>query len=844
MSLYTEEKEGEKWITISHQHVKIDGDGNIIAGLGGKFNGKSVQHAIDHLTSQNKPSKPKAASKEKVDKPKSKMQHAHDIIKNAAPNALAKDIKKHLADKLGLSPAAASTYYHNIKKKLAPKEDDKEPDKKVEKEKPTEKEDPIPAGEKSSFSNNAEIAKKFIKDLKDLHGANYDKSKAIAGISDKLAVSKAYATGLHDSLVTSMDKAANAEKKTYKDVVDKVEGSGSKAKQAEQIFKQMSGDSPKAVKDAFVNKIGMSQATASTYYFNLKKKFGSSSEVDQLVKAGVTKQDAEKIVQDAKKAGAKFKEDSKKSTLDHAMDLISSMKKGPNNTAGDIIDAVSKKFNLPEKDAINLAVKANNILLDKEAEEFKKKNADPKPSITSDSLHDILSNNASAGKEAVIKKIKDTFGLKINSDAVAHFDNVHSAWVEKKAKNEIPIIAKNYLKKNAAEPLEYIKKAYMVDDEQAKHVMALYNNVLGDIISGSSKLSVSGLKNKIQSKHPSLGDTPATDLADVIKKYYNGQVSWDDVGHVFWNIHDKKTLSGHKDYEMSQNEMELAALDIVKKMHKTHSPVDIHAEIAETLGLDYDKAYTLMKKAEKVVDKKPITYEDMKDKINSSTGGVKVYHSHGEESSTPIPEHVEKYRSRVELAKKTNAHMALDPHTHLLKVHSEEYAKASDAKKSLAKAVYNYTGSDYHSVNGYLRKTSGADSWTKEVVDTLDKVFKHPSARINKETVVYRGYTSAVVNKLEPGDIFEDKGYMSTTSEEYKAESWSHSGGAVMHILLPKGTNAISARPYSQYSNEHEVLINRGAKIRIIEKIITKGDYEDQITFRAEYVVDKKKNSV
>ena len=60
--LYTKEKDGEKWITITHHHVKIDGDGNIIAGLGGKFNGKPVQHAIDHLTSQSKPAKTKSAS--------------------------------------------------------------------------------------------------------------------------------------------------------------------------------------------------------------------------------------------------------------------------------------------------------------------------------------------------------------------------------------------------------------------------------------------------------------------------------------------------------------------------------------------------------------------------------------------------------------------------------------------------------------------------------------------------------------------------------------------------------------------------------------------------------------
>ena len=607
--IYTEESKEDKWITISHQHVLVGADGTIKAGLGGKFNGKPVQHAIDHLTSQKSSPKAKASSsKEKVDKPKSKMQHAHDIIKNASPDALAKDIKKQLADKLGISPAGASTYYHNIKKKLAAQ---------------TEK----------------------------------------------------------DSSPSS--------KKTYKDVVDKVEGSGSKAKQAEQIYNQMSGAAPKDVKAAFVNKIGMSPATASTYYFNLKKKFGGSSEVEKLVKAGVTKQDAEKIIQDAKKAGAKFKEDSKKSDLDHAMDIISSMKYDKGTTPGDIIGAVSKKLGISYTDALNIAVKANNVLLDKEAEEFKKKNADP------------------------------------------------------------------------------------------------------------------------------------------------------------------------QNHKMDQNEQELAALDIVKKMHKTHSPVDIHAEIAETLGIDYDKAYSLMKKAEKVVSKnqlddvsakpvKPITYEDMKNKVESSSGGAKIHHNHDQVTTIPDKEHVQKFKSRVQLAKKIDPHVdALDPHDHLIKVNSDFYFKAPDnhPAKVMTDAVYMYTGSSYSNINDKLRSAENLHGFIKDTVQALDKVFAHPSAKIKKETVVYRGYTSKIVNNLEPGDIFEDKGYMSTTSEEHKAESWAHSGGAVMHIVLPVGTNAISARPYSQFSSEHEVLLNRGAKIRIIEKVVKKGaDHlaDDQITFYAEYVVDKK----
>ncbi|NCB03410.1 MAG: hypothetical protein EOM67_14830, partial [Spirochaetia bacterium] len=383
--IYTEESKEDKWVTISHQHVLVGADGTIKAGLGGKFNGKPVQHAIDHLTSQSKPkAKSASSSKEKVVKPKSKMQHAHDIIKNASPDALAKDIKKHLADKLGLSPAAASTYYHSIKKKLATQ---------TEKEKPEEKKVDKPV-EKSS---GIEFPEDHIKEVAELirdNSTSHTAGMIIGHVKDWYKISEKSATELYNKALAKVKSETPAPKKTYKDVVDKVEGKTSKAKQAEQIYNQMLGSKSKEVKAAFVDKLGISQATASTYYHNIKKKMGDNpapedggDEVSKLVKAGVSKKDAEKIIKDAKKAGAKF---SKTVEDDY----------GPSD-----ID---------------------------------------KPSISSDAVHDILDNSYSGGKPAVIQKIKDKFGVD-TSDALMHFDNVHSAWTEKKAKKEVPIIAKNYL---------------------------------------------------------------------------------------------------------------------------------------------------------------------------------------------------------------------------------------------------------------------------------------------------------------------------------------------------------------------------------------------------------------
>jgi len=347
-STYLNESNDDKWVTIHHQHVLIGPDGTIKAGLGGKFNGKPIQHAIDTLNSQAKekkstPKKASAAKKSTAEKPKTKMQHATDIIKNAPDGMLAKDIKKKIADQLGMSPAAASTYYHNIKKKLAAQQEKEQPKEEPKKESKPDIEYPEehindivdvikdnPHASPSMIIGHVKdwykVSEKSASEMYNraynkLHGKSVEKAfknvnDTIKKYYDQVIKEKGSVNGQKDTYaifrkvkeqhpeISVEDLAGKIAKyhheakahqtdkvKSYKDVTGKVESKGSKAKQAEAIYQDMIGEKPKDVKKAFVDKIGMSAATASTYYHNIKKKFGDTPAPEDTVSSKDSKND-------------------------------------------------------------------------------------------------------------------------------------------------------------------------------------------------------------------------------------------------------------------------------------------------------------------------------------------------------------------------------------------------------------------------------------------------------------------------------------------------------------------------------------------------------------------------
>jgi hypothetical protein len=82
----------------------------------------------------------------------------------------------------------------------------------------------------------------------------------------------------------------------------------------------------------------------------------------------------------------------------------------------------------------------------------------------------------------------------------------------------------------------------------------------------------------------------------------------------------------------------------------------------------------------------------------------------------------------------------------------------------------------------------------------------------------YRGlaknYMDEIKDDLRVGDVLEDKGYVSTSTDIDVAERFGH---YVMEVLIPKGSRASSVDHLTSTSGESEVLIDAGAKFEVSE---------------------------
>jgi hypothetical protein len=130
----------------------------------------------------------------------------------------------------------------------------------------------------------------------------------------------------------------------------------------------------------------------------------------------------------------------------------------------------------------------------------------------------------------------------------------------------------------------------------------------------------------------------------------------------------------------------------------------------------------------------------------------------------------------------------------------------------------------YRAINGHLRGTLHSDatlpSFHLKNLDKnlLDKHISNLDSAIAKHTTehpihLWRGFhRDARVQDLTPGDIFHDKGFVSTTTDPSYAKQMRH---VVAHIKVPKGSKALAVNKY-HFDNdwEHEVLLPRNSKFR------------------------------
>lgn len=154
-----------------------------------------------------------------------------------------------------------------------------------------------------------------------------------------------------------------------------------------------------------------------------------------------------------------------------------------------------------------------------------------------------------------------------------------------------------------------------------------------------------------------------------------------------------------------------------------------------------------------------------------------------------------------------------------------------DINKDQRISLNVYSGSSYSIMNRLLRDPDFYDEklhpnrLSEEQRKQYEKYIEdcYTALKKNKSTeavVTYRGVKSELMEQLKeasPGDIITDDGFVSSSTSKKVAENFAskYSGGYIMNILIPKGSQAASIKGISNFPKENEVLINKKARFEI-----------------------------
>jgi len=145
------------------------------------------------------------------------------------------------------------------------------------------------------------------------------------------------------------------------------------------------------------------------------------------------------------------------------------------------------------------------------------------------------------------------------------------------------------------------------------------------------------------------------------------------------------------------------------------------------------------------------------------------------------------------------------------------------------RAIGEYESALGYSLNDALRDPQVSERSFKDTIEFLDKAIE-TAPPLREEVIAYRGIKGNGLNffeKLTVGDVFEDKGYVSTTLDAGVAQQFGTSGsmyqGLAMRLRLPAGSKGIFPSGYKDQSeenwdrnaNEAEFLLPRGSKFKV-----------------------------
>jgi len=135
-------------------------------------------------------------------------------------------------------------------------------------------------------------------------------------------------------------------------------------------------------------------------------------------------------------------------------------------------------------------------------------------------------------------------------------------------------------------------------------------------------------------------------------------------------------------------------------------------------------------------------------------------------------------------------------------------------------ALNNYTGNAYTEINAFLRNTTKKDVLKNEQTVKLLKNVLNKCSVLSGDVTLYRGVTTETFLKdLNPGDIFIDKAFLSTSIQHPSNTTITSFVGkncCLMVIKVPQGTPALWLGTTSERNEEAEVLLLPELKLKLL----------------------------
>ncbi len=155
----------------------------------------------------------------------------------------------------------------------------------------------------------------------------------------------------------------------------------------------------------------------------------------------------------------------------------------------------------------------------------------------------------------------------------------------------------------------------------------------------------------------------------------------------------------------------------------------------------------------------------------------------------------------------------------------------------LEQGLSSYSSENYAELNPALRSGAaiaddievgriGADSadWMVDYISDIDEAMTH--SRIEEPIRTYRVMDRSVIQELgadKVGARYQDDAFCSTAADKDGAYAFMDTSvdymddPVMMEVLVEPGVGAIDMAPFSEYPDEHEILLDRGLQFEVVE---------------------------